>query len=364
VRDVIADLMTAWHAGGTAGLATVVGTQRSAPRPAGAAMLVLPDGSGCGSVSGGCVEGAVYELATDVVESGRPVLQQYGYSDDDAFAIGLACGGVVDVFVEPVSAGTFPELTGVAAEVAAGRAVAVATVAAHPDPSRVGRRLVVRPDAVQGGPGDPRVDDAVTDDARGLLAAGTSTVLAYGPEGQRMETGMQVFVSSLQPHPRMIVFGATDFAAALARQGELIGYVVTVCEARPVFATAARFPGADEVVVAWPHRDRAGEVASGRVDRRTVLCVLTHDPKFDVPVLDLALRLDGAQRPAFVGAMGSRTTHGKRLARFARRAWTTSSWHGCRARSASTSAAGPPRRPPSRSRPRSLPRDGAAPVSG
>jgi xanthine dehydrogenase accessory factor len=315
VRDVLADLLAAWHAGATIGLATVVGTERSAPRPAGAAMLVLPDGSVCGSVSGGCVEGAVYELATGVVSSGRPVLQRYGYSDEDAFAVGLTCGGIVDVFVEPVSARTFPELAGVAADIDAGRPVAVATIVEHPDPTRVGRRLVVRPDAADGSLGDHRVDAAVADDARGLLAAGTSGIVTYGPDGQRMETGMRVFVSSFQPRPRMIVFGAIDFAAALARQGDLLGYRVTVCDARPVFATAARFPGADDVVVAWPHRYLSDEIAAGRIDRRTAVCVLTHDPKFDVPVLDLALRLDGDARPAFIGAMGSRTTHEKRLAR-------------------------------------------------
>ncbi|MCL3817723.1 XdhC family protein [Aeromicrobium wangtongii] len=315
MRDVIAELLAAWGHGSTVGLATVVGTERSAPRPAGAAMLVLPDGTVCGSVSGGCVEGAVHELATEVIASGRPILQRFGYSDEDAFAVGLTCGGIVDIFVEPVSAEVFAELAGVADDIAAGRPVAVATVIEHPDPDRVGRRLVVRSDAAEGGLGDPRADDAVTDDARGLLAAGTTTVLTYGPDGQRMETGMRVFVHSFQPRPRMIVFGAIDFAAALTRQGGLLGYSVTVCDARPVFATAARFPGADEVVVAWPHRYLAEEIAAGRIDRRTVLCVLTHDPKFDVPVLDVALRLDGDRRPAFIGAMGSRTTHEKRLAR-------------------------------------------------
>jgi xanthine dehydrogenase accessory factor len=109
----------------------------------------------------------------------------------------------------------------------------------------------------------------------------------------------------------MIVFGATDHAAAVARMGSFLGYHVTVCDARPVFATAARFPSADAVVVDWPHRYLAREAAAGRVDGRTVLCVLTHDPKFDVPALQVALRLD----VAYVGAMGSRRTHRDRLAR-------------------------------------------------
>jgi xanthine dehydrogenase accessory factor len=174
---------------------------------------------------------------------------------------------------------------------------------------------VVRPDSVEGTLGNDRADAAVIDDARGLLVSGASHVVTYGPEGQRMETGMRVFVSSFQPPPRMIVFGAIDFAAAVARQGKLLGYEVTVCDARPTFATQARFPDVDDVVVSWPHHYLQHEIDADRIDGRTAICVLTHDPKFDVPVLEIALRLDGANRPAFVGAMGSRQTHDDRLER-------------------------------------------------
>ena len=141
MRDVLADLLEVWEAGGTAGVGTVVRTFQSAPRPPGASMVVAPDGSVSGSVSGGCVEGAVYELANDVVREGVPQLQRYGITDDDAFSVGLTCGGIVDVFVEPVSHATFPELRAVADDIAAHRPVAVATVIAHPDPDRVGHRL-------------------------------------------------------------------------------------------------------------------------------------------------------------------------------------------------------------------------------
>ena len=282
-------------------------------------MLVMADGSAVGSVSGGCVEGAVYELAESVVADGTPVLQQFGFSDEQAFAVGLTCGGIIDIFVEPVSVLTFPELDRLAEDVHDGRPVAIATVIEHPDPTWVGRRLIVRPDGVdpgvEGTLGLDRADAAVVDDARGLLASGASQVVTYGPEGERMDTGMRVFVSSFQPPPRMIVFGAIDFAAAVARQGKLLGYEVTVCDARPVFATRARFPEADDVVVSWPHHYLQREIEADRIDERTVICVLTHDPKFDVPVLDLALRLDGVNRPAFVGAMGSRKTHDDRVER-------------------------------------------------
>ncbi|TSD68042.1 XdhC family protein [Aeromicrobium piscarium] len=315
MRDVLEPLIDAWESGDRIGLGTVIGTQKSAPRPPGAAMLVLGDGSVVGSVSGGCVEGDVYELAQRVVAEDAPELRRYGYSDDEAFAVGLTCGGIVDVFVEPVDRTTFPELGTIAEDVRAGRPVAVATVIEHPDASWVGRHLVLRTDEVLGGLGSQRADHAVADDARGLLAVGRSQVLEFGPDGERMDTGMKVFVNAFQPRPRMIVFGAIDYAAAVARQAELLGYRVTVCDARPVFATPERFPAADEVVVSWPHRYLRAEVEAGRVDQRTVICVLTHDPKFDVPVLDLALRLEGEQQPFYIGAMGSRRTHDERLER-------------------------------------------------
>jgi xanthine dehydrogenase accessory factor len=319
MREVMPELLDWWGAGETIGVGTVVGTWRSAPRPAGASMLVGPDGSAVGSVSGGCVEGAVYELAQEVVARGTPVLQRYGVSDDEAFAVGLTCGGILDVFVERVSQQTFPELGDVADDIDAGRPVAVVTVVEHPDPQWLGRRLLVRPEGaavpVQGSLGSERADAAATDDVRGLLDAGRSELLTYGPDGQRRGEGMRVFCSAYAPRPRMLVFGAIDFAAAVARLGAFLGYQVTVCDARPVFATASRFPEADEVVVDWPHRYLRSQVDAGRVDGRTVICVLTHDPKFDVPLLEVALRLPEDRRPAYVGAMGSRRTHEDRTGR-------------------------------------------------
>jgi xanthine dehydrogenase accessory factor len=333
VRDVLPELLDWWRAGETVGVGTVVATFQSAPRPAGASMLVGPDATAVGSVSGGCVEGAVYELAQEVVAEGTPVLERYGVSDDDAFAVGLTCGGILDVYVEKVSRETFPELEEVAADIEAGRPVAVATVIEHPDPARLGRRLVVRPDIggvvteVSGVDtpvetpeasvttptlGSARADAAVHDDALGLLASGSNATLTYGPDGERRGEGMRVFVWAFAPKPRMLVFGAIDFAAAVAKVGSFLGYHVTVCDARPVFATTSRFPEADEVVVDWPHRYLTTEDEAGRVDGRTVITVLTHDPKFDVPLLEVALRLPEV---AYVGAMGSRRTHDDRIAR-------------------------------------------------
>ncbi|MEQ6900209.1 XdhC/CoxI family protein [Nocardioides sp. YIM 152588] len=318
MREVLGPLLAWWEAGESVGVGTVVATFRSAPRPAGASMLVGPDGSAVGSVSGGCVEGAVYELAQEVVGSGEPVLRRYGVSDDDAFEVGLTCGGILDVYVEKVDRETFPELGAIAADLEAGRPVAVATVVDHPDPGHLGRRMVIRPDdpaPAAGAPpvlGSARIDDAVRDDALGLLASGHSATLGYGPDGERRGEGMRVFVWAFAPRPRMLVFGAIDFAAAVARVGAFLGYHVTVCDARPVFATTSRFPHADEVVVQWPHRYLAAEQEAGRIDGRTVIAVLTHDPKFDVPLLEVALRLPAV---GYVGAMGSRRTHDDRLAR-------------------------------------------------
>ncbi|MEW9548672.1 XdhC family protein [Nonomuraea sp. NPDC050783] len=301
MRDVLPEIMRWWRSGLKFGLATVVSTFSSAPRPPGAAMAVRGD-EVVGSVSGGCVEGAVFELATDI---DAPVLQRYGVSDDDAFAVGLTCGGIIDILVEPVSLETFPQLGEVAASIGAHEPVAVATVVSGP--GRVGARRVIWPGRASGSLGPRRLDEAVDDDARGMLAQGATGVRRYGAEGERRLDDLAVFVHSFAPPPRMLVFGAIDFAAAVARVGKFLGYHVTVCDARPVFATAKRFPDADEVVVKWPH----DYLASVQVDERTVICVLTHDPKFDVPLLEVALRTGAG----YIGAMGSRRTHEDRLER-------------------------------------------------
>jgi len=307
VRDILDPITTWWDAEETFGLATVVRTFSSAPREPGAAMAVSESGQAVGSVSGGCVEGAVYELANEVIKSGIPVLQRYGVSDDDAFAVGLTCGGIIDIFVEPASRQGFSALGEIADAVRAGTPVAVATVIEGPGLLGA-RRIIWQDDRAEGtlGAGE-RLDQAVDDDARGMLAQGVTAVRRYGAHGERRLDDLAVFVQSFAPAPRMLVFGAIDFAAAVARTGKFLGYHVTVCDARPVFATKSRFPDADEVITDWPHRFLSGV----STDERTVICVLTHDPKFDVPLLEVALR-----RPAaYIGAMGSRRTHDDRLAR-------------------------------------------------
>ena len=318
MRDILNTITKWWEADETFGLATVVRTFHSAPRDPGAALAVAgaagstagaTGGEVIGSVSGGCVEGAVYELATEVASEGEPVLETYGVSDDDAFAVGLTCGGILDIFVEQVNKTTFPELGAIAAAVERGEPVAVATVISGP--GKIGARRVIWGDTTRpstGGLGSgERLDSAVDDDVRGMLAQGLTGTRRYGEHGERRGDELAVFVNSFAPPPRLYVFGAIDFAAAVARAGKFLGYHVTVCDARPVFATRSRFPDADEVVVDWPHRFLAG----AEVDARTVICVLTHDPKFDVPVLEVALRTPAG----YIGAMGSRRTHEDRLDR-------------------------------------------------
>lgn len=324
MREVLDELLAWWSAGEVVGAGMVVDTFRSAPQPPGATMLVGPDGTVVGSVSGGCVEGTVYDLATDVRETREGALHWFGVSDDAAFSVGLTCGGHLAILITAIDRTTFVDFDRFVADVKAGRPVAVATIIEHPDPARVGRRLVLRPDHLDfigetatgvtatGDLGSDRLNQAVLDDGLGLLAVGQDSVIEYGPEGQRLEGGCRVFVCSFAPAPRMIVFGAIDFAKSMTTVGRFLGYDVTLCDARPVFATTERFPDADRVVVDWPHRYLAAERDAGRLDARTALTVLTHDPKFDVPLLEVALRLP---KVGYVGAMGSRRAHEDRLSR-------------------------------------------------
>lgn len=305
MRDILEDLR-AWYEDGTpVGLATVVDTRHSAPRDPGAAMAVVPDGRVAGSVSGGCVEGAVFEEAQEVLSSGHPKKLSYGISDDEAFSVGLTCGGEIDLFVERLDPEHVPFFQQAATSIAAHEPVAVATVVDGVE--HVGGKLAVWPDRTEGSLGSPGLDHAVAEDARGMLAQGSTGVRSYGVDGRRQAQDLDVFVAAFTPPPRLLVFGAIDFAKSVAGIGKFLGYHVTVCDARAVFATEKRFPEADEVVVSWPHR----YLEQTEIDARTAICVLTHDPKFDVPALEIALRSPAT----YVGAMGSRRTHEDRMQR-------------------------------------------------
>ncbi|WUH90088.1 XdhC family protein [Streptomyces sp. NBC_00433] len=311
----IADELHRWCAlGRPFAVATVAATGGSAPRRPGAALAVDADGAAVGSVSGGCVEGAVYELCREVLAAGdvsRPVLQHFGYSDEDAFAVGLTCGGDIDILVQRIDPAAAPQIAAALSAAASGEAAAVARITAGPA-DLLGRALLVRPEGpAEGTLGDRLLDATAAAEARALLASGRTGTVGIGADGSRCGEPLTLLVETSVPPPRMLVFGAIDFAAALVRAGAFLGYRVTICDARPVFATPRRFPDADQVVVDWPHRYLAAEADAGRLDARTAVCVLTHDPKFDIPLLETALRMP----LAYVGAMGSRRTHLDRLGR-------------------------------------------------
>ncbi|GAB2605157.1 XdhC family protein [Streptomyces capparidis] len=310
MNDLWERLHRFWEAGAPCGLATVVSTFGSAPRHPGAVMLCAPDGTVAGSVSGGCVEGAVYDLAQQAMRDGDPVLERYAVSDDDAGAVGLTCGGTIEVFVERVDRRSFPELGALVHRARAGTAVALATVVESGGSVRAGAHLVCWADGAIGSTGDRALDGEAAAGARRLLGQGRSGTFRTESADAGSVGGPRVFVNCLAPPPRLLVYGASEFASALARQGALLGFRVTVCDGRPVFTTPARFPDADEVVVDWPHRHLAAEAAAGRVDGTTVVVSLTHDAKFEVPLLEAALRMD----LAYVGALGSRRSAERRRA--------------------------------------------------
>ena len=308
MRDVLDELDRWWAAGETVGARHRRRHLEVLAAPARRGDVVGPDGTAVGSVSGGCVEGAVYELAEAARDDGAPVLQRYGVSDDDAFAVGLTCGGIIDIFVEQVDPRQLPR----ARRHRRRHRARPAGRRRHGDQRRRASASAAgwssgrtRP---SGSLGSDRLDDAVRDDARGLLAAGQHRRSALRTAtASAAATTSRCSSPRYAPKPRMIVFGAIDFAAAVARVGSFLGYRVTVCDARETFATASASP--------TPTRSsssgRTATSPSTEVDERTVLCVLTHDPKFDVPLLEVALRMP----VAYVGAMGSRRTNDDRVKR-------------------------------------------------
>jgi xanthine dehydrogenase accessory factor len=278
VKDIL-DTLERWNAAGLrVATATVVRTERSAPRDPGAMLAVSERGEVAGSVTGGCVEPAVYEEAREVLAGGAPRLKTYGIADDEAFEVGLPCGGTVHIFVDTLD----PALVASLAEaIREERPIALEVAIAGP---RIGAKRLVSTD----------------DGESGELLSRGETAVVETDDGE-------LFVNSFAPRPNMYVFGAVDHAAAVAELGRFLGYRVTVCDARAKFVTRERFPDVDELVVEWPDRF----LAQAPVDERTVICVLTHDHKFDVPLLKVAL-----DSPAgYIGAMGSRRTNEQRAER-------------------------------------------------
>ena len=285
--------------------ATLVDTEGSAPLDPGATMLVDDQGRIEGSVTGGCVEGALVEEAHAVLAGEGPRTRTYGISDERAFDVGLMCGGTVHVLVHELRAEALAALEAVDEAIAEDRPAAVATIL---DGEGTGAQLAVVDGRKVGtlGLGD-RFDRSVERMAAGCLAHGRSATRRFGERGEVMGAEVRVFVHAFAAPPAMVIFGAIDFAAATAAQAKLLGYRVTICDARRPFVQAARFQVADEVVVDWPERYLAGvELAE-----RDVVLVFTHDPKFDQPALLAALQTDAG----YIGALGSRQTHADRIGR-------------------------------------------------
>ncbi|TDX78574.1 xanthine dehydrogenase accessory factor [Rathayibacter sp. PhB151] len=299
--ELAVPLLARVEAGESVAVVTVTHVFGSAPRALGSSMAVDAAGSAIGSISGGCVEAQAYALAQEVLGSGGSGSEHFGFDDEAAFAAGLSCGGQLRVFGHVVDASSGAVLAELRAA-RAGRPAGLAMIVGGPD-ELVGLVLTgaTRAQDVVGPSLDEDTVRRILAERAARLASGRSATVEIACQGVELEV---TFVVSAEK-PRLLIFGAVDFSAALCAAGALLGYRVTVCDARPVFATAERFPGADEVVADWP----SDYLAATEVDERTVIAVLTHDEKFDVPLLETALTLPAA----YIGAMGSRRTHERRL---------------------------------------------------
>ncbi|CAM3277437.1 putative xanthine dehydrogenase subunit A [Arthrobacter ulcerisalmonis] len=330
-------------------VATIVAATGSVPRPVGTAMLVSGTGAILGSLSGGCVEGAVVALAEDAIADGGSRQARFGFSSTDAFAAGLTCGGELEIHVEPILGQDHPlrgvlmalatvdpdqpvglvrvlpagNASGTAASSAAlsgtdapGRAEGMAALVQVADLGAASRAL----SAILPQHSLASVAALLRAGGTGVLPLTVSPVSGQPPTQAGtcpadLQTSLPasdvplILVESRVPPPRLLVFGANDFGAALLPVGKLLGYHVTLVDARPAFAAQPRFGMADEVVTQWPHHYLAAEAAASRLDSRSVVAVLSHDPKFDIPLLEAALALD----LAYVGAMGSRRSHLQRV---------------------------------------------------
>jgi xanthine dehydrogenase accessory factor len=286
-------------------LATLIETVGSAPLDPGAVMLVDAGGAIEGNVTGGCVESALVQEAAEVLAGAPATVRTYGISDDEAAGVGLMCGGTVRVFLAEVGEDARVALEHALAAVAEGRPAAVATLLDGP---AAGSRMAMAGGRTVGGLGvSELLDRSVERDLRGMLDAGLTGIRRYGADGAQLGADLAVYVQSYQRPASMVIFGAIDFSAAVARMATQLGYGVTIVDARSAFAESPRFAADAEVVVDWPDR----YLAARELGPRDVVLVFTHDPKFDEPALKAAL----ASGAGYVGALGSRRTHALRVER-------------------------------------------------
>lgn len=288
MKEVLDQLEKWGERGDAIALATVVAVQRSAPRPPGAKMAINGRGEIAGGVSGGCVEGAVVEVAEGVMRGAPPQLRHFGFADSEAWDVGLPCGGEIDVWVQAYEPGRFEEVAR-----AGGRAAEVTLL----EGDRAGAKLTIDADGARSGSlGAPELDDE---------AARVAGELLWGEASERRAS---LFIDVVAPAPRLILFGAVDVTAAVCTFARAAGWRPYVVDPRARFAVPERFPDAEEVIAAWPEEAIA---RLGGIDPATSIAVLTHDPKLDDAALQIALR-----SPArFVGAMGSRRAQAARRER-------------------------------------------------
>lgn len=305
MREIINEIEPWFTSGEPFALATVTGTWGSAPRPVGAAMAVSRSGEIIGSVSGGCVEGAVFDSALEVLETEQPQKVTFGVSDENAFSFGLTCGGTIELFIQIVGQEKFPHFQIVYEAIREQRPIAIATLI--DGPGVLGSHIIFDHENIYSRVSGIGLDQSIVENGRIILSHGKTATIKLPSANEATTENLSILIESYIPAPKMILFGAIGFAAALARMGKFLGYHVTICDARALFTTRKRFPEADEVIVEWPHR----YLSTVEIDARTVICVLTHDSKFDVPALEMALRSNAR----YVGALGSRRTHNDRLRR-------------------------------------------------
>ncbi len=299
MHELLGQIRRLQEAGERVAVATLVDVLRSAPRDPGAVMAITSAGTLLGSISGGCVEAALAQEAAAVLRDGNPRLVEYGLSDADAQAVGLSCGGTLSVLIEALDTA---ETAALERRLASEDLVAEAI---RLDESGRANRLYILEDSVVGSLGNARLDDVVAVEVRASIAGDATEIRMFGDEGEP-HGDVRIFIHRALPKPRMYIFGAIDFAHAMVRVAKLLGYEVTLCDARPAFATPERFPEADRVVVAWPD----DFLRESPVDERTAIVALTHDEKFDIPLIRAALQT----RAGYIGVMGSRRTNERRMA--------------------------------------------------
>jgi xanthine dehydrogenase accessory factor len=298
MKDILIDL-DRWHAAGESiALATVVQTWGSSPRRVGAKMALTASGQMCGSVSGGCVEGAVYETGLDVIKTGKPHLLHFGVANETAWEVGLACGGSIDVFVQRLDPDWY---TVIHPMMHADRSSVVVTVI-RGSSELLGRQMIVKDDGqVIGSIGTGSNREALTaaESAAHLGQSQRYTITTTEP--------IEIFLDVIAPSPEVIAVGGVHIAVALTQLAKVMGYRTTVIDPRGVFGTDARFPHIDRLIHAWP--DEA--LAQINLSRLSAVVMLTHDPKLDDPALKIAL----PSAAFYVGALGSQVTQEQRRQR-------------------------------------------------